>query len=269
MYWRGVSVGHDELARAADRVGMSGTRNLEYFQKALEFIELSKEVDNLQALGDAFQKVVKEFGFDHYACVSCVNFGTVPDGAVFLAQYPEDWTKHYIANDLEKKDRILEVSSKRTLPFNWEDPIVHAGMREHQAEVQNEAADAGLLYGVTVPIHVLGAYPGAVNVVGSHTDVAPEAEHAIHLMGVYLHDAALRLTLNSASDQPRLVKLTAREQECLKWVAAGKTDWEIANILTIAERTAHTHIERAKQKLGVHTRVQAVVKAFLTNNIHL
>ena len=248
---------------------MSKQANLEYFQKALNFIELSKKADALEPLGSAFQKTVKDFGFDYYACVSCVNFGTMPEGAVFLADYPEDWTNHYIANDLETRDRIMEVSSKHHLPFNWEDPIVRMGMGEQQTEVQNDAGDAGLLYGVTVPIHIVGAFPGAVNVVGAHADIAPEAEHAIHLMGVYLHDAALRITLNSEGDQKLVVKLTVREQECLKWVAAGKTDWEIAGILSIAERTAHTHIERAKQKLGVHTRVQAVVKAFLTNNIHL
>lgn len=229
---------------------------MEYFQKALSFIELSKKAGDLAPLGRAFQRTIKDFGFDYYACVSCVNFGTMPDGAVFLAEYPEDWTNHYIANDLETSDRIMEISAKHHLPFNWEDQIVRSGMNEIQAEVQNEAADAGLLYGVTVPIHVVGAFPGAVNVVGAHSDIAPEAEHAIHLMGVYLHDAALRITMNSDDNDKLIVKLTAREQECLKWVAAGKTDWEVAGILSIAERTAHTHIERAKRKLGVHTRVR-------------
>jgi len=248
---------------------MSASQNLEYFQKALDFIEVSKLANNLDDLGSAFQQTVASFGYDYYACVSSVNFGTMPDGAVFLAVYPEDWASHYIENDLGKHDRIIEVAMKHHMPFNWEDPIVRVGMKANQIDLQNQAGDVGLLYGVTIPIHVIGAFPGSVSVVGRYSDIAPEAEHAVHLMGVYLHDAALRITLNSEQKNDYIVKLSHREKECLKWVASGKTDWEIGNILTIAERTAHTHIERAKRKLGVHTRVQAVVKAFLTNSILL
>lgn len=248
---------------------MSSAQNHEYFQSALEFIDASKKAKDLTTLGKMFHSEVKKLGFDHYACVSCVNFGSLPEGAVFLADYPEDWTNHYIANDLEKYDRVLEVSTQRHMPFNWEDPILMNGIKEDQMEVQNDAADAGLLYGVTVPIHVVGAFPGAVNVVGATADIDPAAEHAVHLMGVYLHDAALRVSRNDQSAKSFLIKLTEREKECLKWASCGKTDWEIGNILSIAERTAHSHIESAKKKLGVHTRIQAIIKAFLTNLIHL
>lgn len=240
----------------------------DFFHLAMEFIEYSKTSKSLADLGSAFQKTVQKFGFDHYACVSCVNFGTMPDGAVFLADYPEDWSNHYIENKFENNDRILEVAVKQHLPFSWDDKIVQKGMKEDQAEILNEGADAGLLYGVTIPIHIVGAFPGSVNVVGQNKDIDPAAEHAIHLMSVYLHDAALRIASSSDTRRQPVVKLTPREQECLKWVAAGKTDWEISSILSIAESTAHTHVETVKKKLGVHTRVQAVVKAFLTNNIH-
>jgi DNA-binding CsgD family transcriptional regulator len=55
--------------------------------------------------------------------------------------------------------------------------------------------------------------------------------------------------------------LTQRQRECLKWVAAGKTDWEIGSILGLSEATINRHVERAKERLGVRTRVQAVVQA--------
>ncbi|MCJ9427490.1 LuxR family transcriptional regulator [Kordiimonas marina] len=242
--------------------------NLEYFQLAMEFIESSKTIDNLDDLGRSFQNTARKLGFEHYACVSCVEFGSMPEGAVFLADYPEDWTNYYLENSYERKDRILQVSLKQHLPFNWENEIVTKGMNAQQSEIFSEAEDAGLLYGVTVPIHVVGAFPGAVNVVGENRDVDPAAEHAIHLMSVYLHDAALRLKYKNDGQVEPITKLTTRERECLEWVAAGKTDWEISAILSIAERTVHNHVESAKVKLGVHTRVQAVVKAFLSNLIH-
>jgi DNA-binding CsgD family transcriptional regulator len=67
--------------------------------------------------------------------------------------------------------------------------------------------------------------------------------------------------LTTAGIAPKLHPLSAREAECLRWVALGKTDSEIAIILSISPRTARFHIENAKRKLHVATRVQAVAEA--------
>ena len=58
--------------------------------------------------------------------------------------------------------------------------------------------------------------------------------------------------------------LTLRERECLKWIAAGKTDWEIAQILNISEQTAHSYVHNALIKLGARTRAQAVALALVS-----
>jgi DNA-binding CsgD family transcriptional regulator len=55
--------------------------------------------------------------------------------------------------------------------------------------------------------------------------------------------------------------VTARESEILVWVAAGKSDWAIGQILQISGKTVNFHVENAKRKLGVGTRVQAVLMA--------
>jgi DNA-binding CsgD family transcriptional regulator len=55
--------------------------------------------------------------------------------------------------------------------------------------------------------------------------------------------------------------LSARQAECLGWVAQGKTDPEIGIILGVSPRTVRFHLDKAKDKLKVMTRVQAVTKA--------
>ena len=55
--------------------------------------------------------------------------------------------------------------------------------------------------------------------------------------------------------------LAQREVETLTWAARGKTSAEIGEILGLSKRTVDFHIERARGKLGVATRVQAVMKA--------
>jgi DNA-binding CsgD family transcriptional regulator len=63
------------------------------------------------------------------------------------------------------------------------------------------------------------------------------------------------------------MRMTARESEVLAWVAAGKSDWAIGQILNISGKTVNFHVENAKRKLGVATRVQAVVAALRTGII--
>jgi DNA-binding CsgD family transcriptional regulator len=54
--------------------------------------------------------------------------------------------------------------------------------------------------------------------------------------------------------------LTAREREVLHWLAGGKTDRDIGEILGISPRTVHKHLQRIYEKLGVETRTAAVMR---------
>jgi len=55
--------------------------------------------------------------------------------------------------------------------------------------------------------------------------------------------------------------LSRREIEVLRLLAAGFSNHEIADRLTIAESTVKMHLKHLYGKLDVHNRVQAVVQA--------
>ena len=57
------------------------------------------------------------------------------------------------------------------------------------------------------------------------------------------------------------VSLTPREREVLDWVAAGKTNRDIAAIIGAGARTVEKHLERIYEKLGVETRTAAAMRA--------
>jgi len=66
---------------------------------------------------------------------------------------------------------------------------------------------------------------------------------------------------------PEALRLHDREIETLTWAARGKTSAEIAIILGLAKRTVDFHIDSAREKLGVSTRIEAAVKAARTRLI--
>ena len=68
--------------------------------------------------------------------------------------------------------------------------------------------------------------------------------------------------LNSRRDvEAQLERLTPREKEVLRMMAEGISSREIATRLGISYTTVRTHIRSLGSKLGVHSKLEAIVKA--------
>ncbi len=65
----------------------------------------------------------------------------------------------------------------------------------------------------------------------------------------------------AAAQRLRDVALTPRETEVLSWLAKGKTNRDIADILGMSHRTVNKHLEHVFEKLGVETRSAAAAIA--------
>lgn len=72
-----------------------------------------------------------------------------------------------------------------------------------------------------------------------------------------------RLTLQERDDEvlARHFVLTMREAEVLMWIARGKSNRDIGDILDVSPRTVNKHLEVIYRKLGVENRASAAVLA--------
>jgi len=84
---------------------------------------------------------------------------------------------------------------------------------------------------------------------------------ARRLGDIGMGEAMWLLSLQAAGEAPpsRLATaaLTPRETEVLSWVAKGKTNRDVGDILGMSPRTVNKHLEHVFEKLGVETRAAA------------
>ena len=78
------------------------------------------------------------------------------------------------------------------------------------------------------------------------------------ILANYFHGHVLRMNGHDAQQE---ILISAKELDCLKWTAAGKTALEASIILGISERTVRFHLNTAREKLDCVTTTQAVAKA--------
>lgn len=82
------------------------------------------------------------------------------------------------------------------------------------------------------------------------------------------NEVLLRLAEGDAGSDNRVLEvklqLTPRESEVLMWVGRGKSNRDIAEILTLSPRTVNKHLEQIYTKLGVENRAAAAALAVRT-----
>lgn len=178
--------------------------------------------------------------------------------------WPNEWYQHYNAAGHYRHDPCVAHSRRTADPFLWSQ-VSRERLDAPARLVMHEATEFGLRQGICVPVHAPFASPTVVTVSGDIVDLAPATRHVVGLLARQALQSVRRLRSGSG-DSLRPV-LSEREREVLRWVADGKTAWEVSRILSLSEHTVLTHQRNAKQKLDAANNVHAVVKAFLRQEI--
>jgi DNA-binding CsgD family transcriptional regulator len=237
------------------------------FDVAQVFISHCEQAGRICELSSKFERSLQQLGFRYFACGSHVD-PLNPHNEVMLLNYPCGWVKSYSEHQLHRIDPVFMRAGRTLLPFAWDDPQFQSRVSARQREVLLEARRFGIEHGYTIPIHSPQSplrVHASCSVIPDSTQLGAYSYFAVQLMAGYLFEATARL--QGTERRLGAPELSQRERQCLELAAQGKSDWDIARLLGISECTVHNHVEHAKRRLNVVTRVQAIVHALATGQI--
>jgi DNA-binding CsgD family transcriptional regulator len=177
------------------------------------------------------------------------------------ANYPDEWKHYYTRQNLQRVDPTLWRSVRSIAPVDWERFADDAGF----ASVFHHSCDFGIpAQGLTVPVRGPMGDCGLLSVTRACSreewrklkrSIIGELQSA----AVHFHDAVMRS--DTVTALMKMPAVSAREREILQWIAAGKSQQDIGDILSISHRTVEVHIRSVREKLGALTTPQAVGRA--------
>jgi LuxR family transcriptional regulator, quorum-sensing system regulator BjaR1 len=238
------------------------------------FAGASQTATKLDKLDDELAKVLTRFGIDHFVLYQATDRGRRPTGARICGPMHRSWRKHYVDNGMANYDELLSSGLNSVAPTTWTKFCTERKISDGQKLLFDEARSFGLHDGFYLPIHQAdGSIHGVSMMVPHKLEADSRTLAALHLLALYYSMAAHRLGLNPPEppSPPEASKhlLTPRQRQCLQWVRAGKSSWEIGEILDLSEHTVNEHLEEARRRLKVHTTTQAVIEAALRGLIHI
>jgi len=204
-------------------------------------------------LGDA----LRELGFDYFALLHHASLGAGGAALIRIDNYPPAWAAELAASPLAD-DPVHLACGRTSIGFRWERLDGLIALTHRHRDILARSARHGLGSGFTVPANVPGEPLGSCSFAVRRGRALPVGTLlCAELIGAHAFGAARRIGgYATAGGRPHLSR---RERECLRLVALGKTDWEIARVLGIAEETVRQYVKRARAAYDVATRTQLVV----------
>ncbi len=225
------------------------------------FIETPNKATTLDEVVQIFLSHIQDMGFQLYICSLVTD--SFPDRKKhhgFLHNYPEDWIKHYRESNYIDNDPVFERGRREHLMFYWSTEEKKTQSAIHQ-KIDQGRRDAGLLNGYSLFIHLPGGAYSSITVANG-IDINHDKNLLTNLcLCMYQFHLRNMYFLADLYQPSPPVFLAPRECETLIWCARGKSNYAIASILGISEKTVEFYFTSLFQKLNVESRTVAVLKA--------
>jgi LuxR family quorum sensing-dependent transcriptional regulator len=241
----------------------------EYSKRALDFVQRLQGLTSYEDICAAILQEMEWFGFSCVTSFSIPGPGCQLKDSIWLNNRPAEYVERYAERNYVIHDPLVKELRRNMNPYSWGDVREGRDLKKSERTIIDEGREFGAHDGLIIPIVTLSGSMALFSPCGREPDLSPRARAALEVIGIYSHQALTRAIVRRQRDEVPHTPLTPREREIMQWVAIGKTDEEIADILSIGTTTVTSHVENAKQKLDAFRRTYAVVQAIRLGEISL
>lgn len=164
----------------------------------------------------------------------------------------------YVNEGWGEKDPLPPIVISKGVPVRWTEAWKQIEPDAEQMAFLARMRAAELGDGFTLPVYGPGGRNGSVTV-GAPLSAQVMETAPIDEMHMVAQIAHMRLCQLLPDRGPLEKPLSARELEILDWVARGKSNSVIADILQLSGATVDTYLRRIYEKLDVSDRTSAAV----------
>jgi LuxR family transcriptional regulator, quorum-sensing system regulator BjaR1 len=229
-----------------------------YGREALDCIHTLNHLESSDVVLTTLHQATARHGFETSLFFGLPARDQRFNDVVLGKHWPEEWTRIYSDGHYIQDDPIIRHLRRTVMPFEWREVTFDAERYPRAAELMRLRADFGFANAFVVPVPGVTGTRGGVSMGGARPDLAEWNKPAIHMMALY---AFVTVSDMREPHHRASAPLTEREREVLTWAAAGKSGWDISELLSIARRTVYEHTQTATRKLGALNQTHAVALA--------
>ncbi len=233
----------------------------DFYRHAFDTIAAAERITSIEELNAAFRVDLANLGLEIFLVCDIHGSPGHTEIKIAFGHGVEAWGEHYMRTRSYEADPITPELFYTAEPFNWVEHFRHRQLSPAAKRVLDDAKEFGAVEGLITPLHGLGSI-SSVTVAGRKPDMRdPMVRVGGHILSSYYASMGRRIMHGKEMASVTAPHLTDRQVECLKWVRAGKTSYEIGVILGISSRVVDEHVAAACERLHVRTRAQAVIEA--------
>lgn len=227
-----------------------------------DFITESSRAQDRDEVLTCLEKASAAFGMECFAISGIPLPNERIDPYFMLNAWPDGWFERYVQENYVHVDPVIYRTKMSNEAFVWSEALAGKPVSRSAKRVMNEATEFGMMDGYSVPLHSVGGFQAIVTYGARKVDLSHEQRGALHIISIYAHNRLRAfMTENGDRSAEAAAKVSPREREVILWCSAGKTNWEIGQILGISEKTVQHEIASASRKLNCVNRAQLIAES--------
>lgn len=239
--------------------------------RALDFTNRLGEATSVDELADVLEYELRELGFAGFAYWTHVKKPTLElkNSELFLlSRGPanlKSFEAIYLSRALYQDDPVFVEAATYRAPYTSAEARAKVASTRRRRWLYVLEERFGFKYDLNIPLHtplrvqVLNVYCiGRDEELGEM--IARERDHLVQL-AIAFTAAVVDFVMIGFEDDTASIMLSRRQQEVLAWMARGRSNREIAEILGCSERTVKFHVAGLMDRLQAANRTEAVAIA--------